>query len=63
MELRHYIDVFSSLHTAKVKGCKARLMRDNPDITYAQLTRDLRINTSAVQKLVKRMTNNVYYPT
>lgn len=23
MELRHYIDVFSSLHTAKVKGRKA----------------------------------------
>lgn len=60
MELRHYIDVFSSLHTAKVKGRIARLMRDNPDITYAQLTTDLGINTSAVQKLVKRMTNNGY---
>ena len=37
-----------------------RLMRDNPDITYAQLTTDLGINTSAVQKLVKRMTDNGY---
>lgn len=41
-------------------GRIARLMRDNPDITYAQLTTDLGINTSAVQKLVKRMTNNGY---
>ncbi len=37
-----------------------RLMRDNPDITYAQLTTDLGINTSAVQKLVMRMTDNGY---
>lgn len=37
-----------------------RLMRDNPDITYAQLTTDLGINTSAIQKLVKRMTDNGY---
>ncbi len=37
-----------------------RLMRDNPNITYAQLTTDLGINTSAVQKLVKRMTDNGY---
>ncbi len=37
-----------------------RLMRDNPDITYAQLTTNLGINTSAVQKLVKRMTDNGY---
>ncbi len=35
-------------------------MRNNPDITYAQLTADLRINTSAVQKLVKRMADNGY---
>ena len=37
-----------------------RLMLDNPNITYAQLTADLGINTSAVQKLVKRMTTNGY---
>ncbi len=37
-----------------------RLMRNNPDITFAQLTEDLGINTSAVQKLVKRMTENGY---
>ncbi len=37
-----------------------RLMRNNPDITYAQLTTNLGINTSAVQKLVKRMTDNGY---
>ena len=41
-------------------GRIARLMRDNPGITYAQLTTDLGINTSAVQKLVKRMTDNGY---
>jgi len=35
-----------------------RLMRENPGITYAELTSALRINTSAVQKLVKRMTEN-----
>jgi len=37
-----------------------RLMRENPGITYAQLSSALRINTSAVQKLVKRMTDNGY---
>lgn len=37
-----------------------RLMRDNPDITYARLSADLGINTSAVQKLVKRMEDNGY---
>ena len=30
-------------------------MRENPSITYAELTSSLGINTSAVQKLVKRI--------
>lgn len=37
-----------------------RLMRENPSITYAELTSSLGINTSAVQKLVKRMVDNGY---
>lgn len=32
----------------------------NPSITYAELTSSLGINTSAVQKLVKRMVDNGY---
>lgn len=32
-----------------------RMMRENPYITYAELTASLGINTSAIQKLVKRM--------
>lgn len=35
-------------------------MRENPSITYAELTSSLGINTSAVQKLVKRMVGNGY---
>ena len=37
-----------------------RLMRETPSITYAELTNSLGINTSAVQKLVKRMVDNGY---
>ena len=37
-----------------------RLMQENPGITYAELTDSLGINTSAVQKLVKRMAKNGY---
>lgn len=37
-----------------------RLMRETPSITYAELTSSLGINTSAVQKLVKRMVDNGY---
>ena len=37
-----------------------RLMRERPHITYAELTSALNINTSAVQKLVKRMADNGY---
>ena len=36
------------------------IMRENPNVTYAEMTASLGINTSAVQKLVKRMTNNGY---
>lgn len=37
-----------------------RLMRENPSITYGELTKALKINISAVQKLVKRMTEKGY---
>jgi len=37
-----------------------RLMRENPYITYSEMTSSLGINTSAVQKLVKRMSENGY---
>lgn len=37
-----------------------RLMRENPKITYADMTNALGINTSAIQKLVKRMTDSGY---
>ena len=37
-----------------------RLMRENPEITYTELTSTLGINTSAIQKLVKRMTDCGY---
>ena len=37
-----------------------RLMKENPSITYSELTSALGINTSAVQKLVKRMTDSGY---
>lgn len=37
-----------------------RLMRENPGITYAELTNLLGINTSAVQKLIKRMAEAGY---
>ena len=36
------------------------LMRENPEITYTELTSALGINTSAIQKLVKRMTDSGY---
>ena len=45
-----------SKNTARI----LRLMRENPSITYAELTSSLGINTSAVQKLVKRMVGNGY---
>ncbi len=45
-----------SKNTARI----LRLMRENPSITYAELTSSLGINTSAVQKLVKRMVENGY---
>lgn len=37
-----------------------RMMRENPYITYTEMTSALGINTSAVQKLVKRMSENGY---
>ncbi len=37
-----------------------RLMQENPGITYAELTYLLGINTSAVQKLIKRMAEAGY---
>lgn len=37
-----------------------RLMRENPEITYTELTSALGINTSAIQKLVKRMSERGY---
>ena len=37
-----------------------RLMRENPFVTYAELTSALGINTSAIQKLIKRMVDNGY---
>lgn len=37
-----------------------RLMRENPSITYAKLTSMLGTNTSAVQKLIKRMVEKGY---
>ena len=45
-----------SKNTARI----LQLMRENPSITYAELTSSLGINTSAVQKLVKRMVDNGY---
>lgn len=45
-----------SKNTARI----LRLMRETPSITYAELTSSLGINTSAVQKLVKRMVDNGY---
>ena len=36
------------------------MMRENPDITYAELTASLGINTSAIQELVKRMVEHGY---
>lgn len=45
-----------SKNTARI----LRLMRENPSISYAELTSSLGINTSAVQKLVKRMVDNGY---
>ncbi len=61
--MRHLVNGYrySRIHPFEDgNGGIARLMRDNPGITYAQLTTDLGINTSAVQKLVKRMTDNGY---
>ena len=37
-----------------------RVMKENPSVTYAELASTLGINTSAVQKLVKRMSENGY---
>ena len=37
-----------------------RLMQENPNITYVELTISLGINKSAVQKLIKRMVENGY---
>ncbi len=37
-----------------------RFMRENPCITYTELAKSLGINTSAVQKLIKRMVENGY---
>ncbi len=45
-----------SKNTARI----LRLMQENPGITYAELTNTLGINTSAIQKLVKRMEGNGY---
>ena len=45
-----------SKNTARI----LRLMRENPSITYMGLTSALGINTSAVQKLIKRMVENGY---
>ena len=45
-----------SKNTARI----LRMMRENPDITYAELTSMLGINTSAIQKLVKRMVERGY---
>lgn len=45
-----------SKNTAKI----LHLMRENPNITYAELTSALGINTSAIQKLVNRMIDNGY---
>ena len=45
-----------SKNTARI----LRLMRESPSITYAELTSSLGINTSAIQKLVKRMVENGY---
>ena len=45
-----------SKNTAKA----LRAMRENPSITYAELASLLAINTSAVQKLVKRMAERGY---
>lgn len=36
------------------------LMKTNPNITYTELSTALGINTSAIQKLIKRMTDNGY---
>ena len=36
------------------------MMREDPYITYADLTTSLGINTSAVQKLVKRLVERGY---
>ncbi len=48
--------VVRSRNTARI----LRMMRDNPFVTYAELTDSLGINTSAVQKLVKRMLERGY---
>ena len=45
-----------SKNTARI----LRLMRENPSITYTELTSALGINTSAVQKLIKHMVENGY---
>lgn len=45
-----------SKNTARI----LRMMRNAPNITYAELTDSLGINTSAVQKLVKRMVEQGY---
>ena len=45
-----------SKNTARI----LRLMRENPSITYPELTSTLGINTSAVQKLIKRMVEKGY---
>ena len=45
-----------SKNTARI----LRMMRENPNITYAELTASLGINTSAIQKLVKRMVEHGY---
>ena len=45
-----------SKNTARI----LRMMRENPYITYAELSTSLGINTSAVQKLVKRMIEHGY---
>lgn len=45
-----------SKNTARI----LRMMRVNPYVTYAELSTSLGVNTSAVQKLVKRMVENGY---
>lgn len=45
-----------SKNTARI----LRMMRDNPNTTYAELMTSLGINTSAIQKLVKRMVEQGY---